>query len=112
MNDRDPIDEMISRVVRSIGHEVPPGLKARVRAAANDEAEEKASSQGVHILPLLAGGLAAAAVLYLLFFLPGVPTHKPLMIAEIRTEFEIPDKNIKIIFIQRPEFKFPKEVSR
>ena len=110
MNDRDHLDEQISRLVRSIEREVPPALEARIRAAAAGAGLRPSWWPGLRVLvPALAGGLAAAALLFLMILLPGVPRRGPILVSEIRTEFEIPEKNIKIIFFQRPNFQLPKE---
>jgi hypothetical protein len=110
MNDRDRLDEQISRLVRSSDREVPAGLEAKIRAAAAGSDLRPSWWPGFRVLiPALAGGLAAAALLFLLILLPGIPRRGPILVSEIRTEFEIPEKNIKIIFFQRPNFQLPKE---
>ncbi|OGD19323.1 MAG: hypothetical protein A2W03_18520 [Candidatus Aminicenantes bacterium RBG_16_63_16] len=53
----------------------------------------------------------AAAVCVLAAFLLIPILKKPPVspISEIRTEFEIADKNIKIVFIQKPDFSLFQE---
>jgi hypothetical protein len=55
------------------------------------------------------GPLLAAAALIVAFSLPLLypPRAAEKKIAQIRTEFSIPDKNIKIIWVQRDDFQFP-----
>jgi len=52
---------------------------------------------------------AAAALLTAVLLVPALRRPPIRPISEIRTEFELVDKNIKIIFIQRPDFKLFKE---
>ncbi|MGA2585746.1 MAG: hypothetical protein ABSF88_01765 [Candidatus Aminicenantales bacterium] len=108
MSDDKILDEQISRLVRSVERTVPPLVETRILAAA----EGLRPRAGISFmrrplwLALIPG--AAAVILAALFWLPIF--QKPRQpISEIRTEFELPDKNIKIIFFQKPDFNLFKE---
>jgi hypothetical protein len=110
MND-PKLDERIAGLVRSVELDVPGGLDERVRAAARSIAPipRPASRAGRRWLwPVLVPS-AVFALAATLLVLPALrrPTASP--ISEIRTEFELADKNIKVIFFQKPDFNFLKE---
>ena len=104
--DKDKIlDKEISRLVRSLEKGLPPGLEERIAL--------KASSGALHRRPFFRKWQLALAVvpggaaLFLAFFLllPAFRKQEESQITEIRTQFELVDKNITIIFIQKPDFK-------
>jgi hypothetical protein len=110
MND-PKLDERIAGLVRSVELDVPDGLDERVRTAARSlpPKPRPASRAGRRwlwpvLVPSAAFALAAA-----LLILPALRRPAAPPISEIRTEFELADKNIKIIFFQKSDFKFPKE---
>lgn len=110
MTERNPIDERISALVRSVRDEIPAGLEERIRTAARDEARKAAEQRRFlrwALVPAAATALILAAALVSPVFLKLQPAPTP--IAEIRTEFEIPDKDIKIVFFQKPDFKLFQE---
>jgi hypothetical protein len=110
MND-PKLDERITGLVRSVELIVPDVLNERVRAAARSLAPNPrpASRAGRRRLwPILVPS-AAFALAAALMVLPALRRPSAPPIAEIRTEFELADKNIKIIFFQKSDFKFPKE---
>ena len=110
MIERNPIDERISGLVRSVRAGVPDALEARIRAEARAEARKAAERKRFlrwTLVPTAATALVLAAALVSPVVLKPVPA--PAEIAEIRTEFEIPDKGIKIVFFQRPDFKLFQE---
>jgi len=112
MPDRNRIDDEITRLVRSVERRIPPELEARVRAAAagSGGAIPKPARPSARSPALAAAvGAAAGALLLLWLLVPGTPPRKTPLISEIRTELEIPEKNIRVIFIQRPNFQLPKE---
>jgi hypothetical protein len=101
-------DQRISELIRSVHAEVPDALDRRIRAAAREE-ERKTRARGRilrwALVPTAATALLlAAALVWPVFFKPA-----PTAIAEIRTEFEIPGKDIKIVFFQKPDFKLFQE---
>jgi hypothetical protein len=110
MTERNPIDERISGLVRSVRAEVPEALEARIRAEARDETRKAAERRRFlrwALVPTAATALVLAAALVSPVFLEIKPA--PTTIGEIRTEFEIPGKNIKIVFFQKPDFKLFQE---
>ena len=108
MTDEQKLDEQIALIVRSVELEVSPGMDAKIRKAATD-LRPRAGRFWLRrpfwltLIPSAAAVLLAVGVL-----LP--PAQKsPSPISEIRTEFEIAGKNIKIVFIQKPDFNLFKE---
>jgi len=108
MNDEQKLDERIARLVRSVAPEVPAEVDAGIREAAAGlwPRSRRVWLRRPFWLALVPS--AAAVLLAVIALLP--PPRKPAApIAEIRTEFELADKNIKIIFIQKPDFNLFKE---
>jgi hypothetical protein len=106
--DEKKLDDKIARLVRSVELEVPPGVDAEIREAAEHLKPAPRLFKMRRPLWLALIPSAAAALLAVIALLP--TPQKPLSpISEIRTEFEIADKNIKIIFIQKPDFNLFKE---
>ncbi len=109
MNDDRLFDKRIAELLRNTDRDIPPKVEAEIRTAASS----------VHFRPgtpfirrpfFLVLVPAAAAVLLLVFLLlPGLRKPPAPQISEIRTEFELADKNIKIIFFQRPDFNLLEE---
>jgi hypothetical protein len=110
MSERERIDEEIGRLVRSVRSDVPAGLMEKTRAAAF-EAERKRGERRRTFRWALVPAAAAALIVAALVVPPLArrPSAPPVQLAEIRTEFEIPDKNIKIVFFQKPDFKLFQE---
>jgi len=106
------MDQEISHYVRSIKVDIPPGVEDRIRKASTAH-QPQVNLLGIRrswllaIIPGLAVILAAMILLVPALRRPMALPVPP--ISEIRTEFELVDKNIKIIFIQRPDFKLFKE---
>lgn len=103
MNSDERLDESISRLVRSVEHEVPTALDRRIQEAADKftSRAERSNRRRPWLLALIPG--AAAALLAASLFFPR-PSTAPDPISEIRTEFEIAGKNIKVVFFQKPDF--------
>jgi len=107
MNDNQ-LDERIAELVRSVRAEVPPGVEGRIKVAAAGMIPRAKRSWIRRPLWLALVPSAAAIWLAVVALLPpGQKAEAP--IAEIRTEFEIADKDIKIIFFQKPDFNLIKE---
>ena len=108
MNSDERLDESISRLVRSVEREVPPALDRRIREAADRLTSRAGRSDRRRpwLLALIPGTAVALLAAFLLF---PRPSTAPNPISEIRTEFEIADKNIKIIFFQKPDFHLHQE---
>jgi hypothetical protein len=109
MSDDRLLDEKIAGLVRSVERSVPPAVEEKTRTAASEVPLLAGifARRWPRILVLVPGAAAVVLAAFLLFPLLKKPPAPP--ISEIRTEFEIVDKNIKIIFIQRPDFNLSKE---
>ena len=104
MENHDRFDDELTRIVRSVEWEVPPDVEHKLQAAA---AALPPRRRNLFIRrPLLLAVLPGAAIVVLAFLFIFHPARSPAVpqISEIRTEFEIADKNIKIIFVQKPDF--------
>jgi len=109
MDEDKILDKEISRLVRSLEKDLPAGLEDRIAL--------EASTGKLHHRPffrkwqlalaVVPGGAALFLALFLL--LPVFRKQQEPQLAEIRTQFELVDKNITIIFIQRPDFKLFEE---
>jgi hypothetical protein len=103
----DELDRFISSRLEMDELKIPPALQDDVRRrikALVDEPRRSAWSRLKIWAPLM-----AAAVLLLIVSLPMLFPPRPEMkkISQIRTEFSIPDKNIKILWVQREDFHLP-----
>ncbi len=110
MND-PKLDERIAGLVRSVELDVPDDLDERVRAAARAITPNRGVAVPTarrRLWPVLVPS-AAFALAASLMILPALRRPAAAQISEIRTEFELADKNIKIIFCQKPDFNFFKE---
>jgi hypothetical protein len=106
MERHECLDEDLRRIIRSVERIVPTDLEARVRAEA-----ENRRTQPKPRLPLIRRRIflvplsgTAAIFLAFLVLVPLLRGRREPPIAEIRTEFVLADKNITIIFIQKPDF--------
>jgi len=87
--------------------------QAEVPAALRDKVRRQVAQAAPRPRPLAWGRLAfwgpllAAAALIVAFSLPLLypPRTAEKKITQIRTEFSLPDKNIKIIWVQRDNFR-------
>ncbi len=104
MFNKKNIDEEISRLVQSVETPIPSKIENELRTKTERlKSKHKIWSKKL-ILPL--GVITSAAMILfivLCLFSPVQKISEPL-ISEIYTEFEIKDKNIKIIFIQSRDF--------
>jgi hypothetical protein len=104
MEDHDRFDDELTKVVRSVELDVPPAVENRLRVVA----ESPRPSRGKRPIrrPLLFIALPSAMIVVLAVLLVFQPVRgrKDPQIAEIRTEFILADKDIMIVFIQRPDF--------
>jgi anti-sigma-K factor RskA len=109
MHNKKIDDEMISTLVRSVQYKVPDSVEEQVNASI---AKTKARKTWLFKRPLFWYPVSAAAVMViiaaLVIFQPFVNkrTIDPgASITEIKTEFELKDKNIKILWVQKKDFK-------
>jgi hypothetical protein len=109
MDEDKILDKEISRLVRSLEKGLPPRLDERIALKASSGKPRYLSffRKWTLALAVLPGG----AALFLAFFLllPAFRKQQEPQITEIRTQFELVDKNITIIFIQKPDFKLFEE---
>jgi hypothetical protein len=101
-------DKEIARLVRSVEIEVPPALDGRIRAIAANPRNSHGRSliRRFWYLVLIP---TAAALLAVALIRPALHQTAASQISEIRTEFELVDQNIKVIFIQKPDFHLYEE---
>jgi len=105
MENHDCFDDELTKLVRSVERDVPADVERKLQAAAEaarSVPRKRRLRRRLLVLASLSG--AAAVLLAILFIIPLFRHREPVQIAEIRTEFEIADKNIKIIFVQKPDF--------
>ena len=104
--DNEQIDRFIKDALARSESEVPAAVRARIerRKAAGRRTNTLNWRRLVPWLPLL-----AAAVLIIVFSLPirYPPPAPEREITQIRTEFSLPDKNIRIVWVQRDDFRLP-----
>ena len=119
MNDKQ-LDERIEDLVRKVAVSIPDGLEDRALAKSQAEARKGARPERRRrpAASRLWSALGPAAVLAGLAVLIALPPMKApdaggrrSAISEIRTEFELADKNIKIVFFQKPDFNLFKETN-
>lgn len=102
----DDLDKFISRNLEKLELEIPPEMQDNVRrlAALADRPHPAPWKRIVLWAPVL-----AAALLVIIFSIPLLfpPQAEIKKISQIRTEFSIPEKNIKIVWVQRDDFHMP-----
>lgn len=98
-------NEEISRWVRSVEHQVPEKVEKNLRSRIQESIYLKKQKMKKRILwyPVSAFSLVLIALALV------IPSFQPknkngLLITEIRTDLEIQNKNIKIIWIQKKDF--------
>ena len=109
MDNQKNIDKKIAGLVQSVETDISDALDKQLQEAA--EAIRPLHRIRIKRQPLFFGILSGAAVVLfaILFLFPLSPDKPEPQITEIRTEFEIIDKNIKIIFIQSHDFNLFEE---
>ncbi|MEW5900008.1 MAG: hypothetical protein AB1715_00930 [Acidobacteriota bacterium] len=109
MDDENRLDEKISQLVQSLEMRVPRAVDENIKMAASSLRSPSILSRRRRLRRLVLFPSAAALILALLFLSPFIRKRQAPAIFEIRTEFEIKDKDIKIIFIQRNDYKLFEE---
>ena len=108
MIDDKRIDETISRLVRGVQQDVPPSIEEEIHrrsAALRPRLGHPLFSR--LLWTLLPSGAALILGVILLIRTPIKPMNSD--VSEIRTQFEIADKNITVIFYQKMNFHFTRE---
>lgn len=102
--ENEQVDRFITAALARSECEVPAGVRAQIagRAAAGRGESPHAWQRLLPWLPLL-----AAAALIVAFSLPVLvpPKAAEKKITQIRTEFDLPDLNIRIVWVQRDDFR-------
>ena len=109
MDEDKILDKEISRLVRSLEKALPAGLEERTALKATAGALYRRRFFRKWTLALAAVPGGAALFLSLVLLWPALRKQEEPQITEIRTQFELVDKNITIIFIQKPDFKLFQE---
>ncbi len=104
MEDHDRIDDELRTLVRSIDRGIPPAVEERFRTAAEAPLPRPPARRPRRRLLLASLAGAAAVLLAVILISPAVRSRKPVPISEIRTEIILADKDITIVFVQRPDF--------
>jgi hypothetical protein len=109
MANKQNIDERIAELVRCVEKDIPDVIEEKLQSA---EETLKLRHKILRKRPIFYLGILSSAAVVLLLFVFLFPLFREVPespISEIRTEFELRDKNIKIIFIQREDFSLFKE---
>jgi hypothetical protein len=107
-------DEKISRFVQAFQCEIPPSVEDKLEhAIMNWDKVKKPSRQWFFTWYPAAAALTAAIIIAALFIIRPFTGSSagPAPITEIRTEFELKDKNIKIIWFQKKDFELRRKKS-
>jgi len=104
MFNKKKIDEEICRLVQSVEAQIPPKIENELRAKTERLKPKHRIWSKRLVLPLGVITSAAVIIMIVLFLFSPVQKTSDTLISEIYTEFEIKDKNIMIIFVQRPDF--------
>jgi len=110
-----PDDETISSLVRSVQYTLPGSLDREVNTLLVQANREKRIFKPVFWYPITAAASLAIMLIFTLFQPfwqennTGAPKENlnssPAPITEIKTEFDLPQSNIKIVWVQKKDFK-------
>jgi hypothetical protein len=104
------MDDRIRQLVRSADRDIPSELERRILKIAQGTGRPAKQRTGLRpdwvSIPICLGAL----LLGLLILSPAFLDLPDPAVTEIRTDFEILDKNITIIFIQKSDFPPIKEI--
>ncbi len=103
MLNKKNIDEEITRLVQSVEAQVPSKVENELKIKTEVQKPEHRIWSKKLVLSLGAVSSGALIIAFLLLF-PLIQKSSEPPINEIYTEFEIKDKNIKIIFVQSQDF--------
>ncbi len=106
-------DEDIKRIMDSLETEIPEEVDIRVNEMIRHETVSRGSFRSffTDMNPFIKWSPAVVSVILLMvlgFFQlrTDIPENKPMQ--EIRIEYEIKDKNIKILWVKKEEFLLPR----
>ena len=102
-------DRMISEIIRSVKHKIPKKVETLLSGEINRVKHKKNFFARKQFLWLPASAIAIIICLVLLKPFQKERRDFQPPINEIRTELEIKDKNIKIIWIQKKNFNLRRE---
>ena len=99
-------DQRISKLVQSVSFRIPETVEARVTAAINKRKKTKRVLKPYLWYPVSAA-IAILIIAAIFVFLPFMKNtaEEVTPITEIKTELELTDANIKIIWVQKKDFK-------
>jgi hypothetical protein len=102
-NKIDELDTLISTHVRSVQYKIPDSVEGKVNAAI---LKEKKPLLWFRVsLSAAAAALVLIAVVFIFQPFLRDPGEQVSPITEIKTEFELTDKNIKILWVQKKDFE-------
>ena len=107
-------DEKISRLVQAVQYEVPSVVEEKLNRSLTNWGKSRTGVRRWFLSwrPAAAALTATIIIVVLFTFQPFKKSAvEPAPIAEIRTEFELKDKNIKIIWFQKKDFKLRRKQS-
>lgn len=104
MFNKKNIDEEITRLVQRVEASIPPNVENELRTKTEALKPKHRIWTNRLVLPLGVITSAAVIIMIVLFLFSPIQKSAEPLISEIYTEFEIKDKNIKIIFVQRRDF--------
>jgi hypothetical protein len=96
-------DDQISQLVSARDEEIPAALQWSIRRKIHSRLKPR--NKPFHrriLLPALAAGLILVLLSALVLINPPASMTPPM--SEVRTEFYLPEKNIKVIWIQNNNF--------
>lgn len=97
------LDDRIREAVQSLDHAVPSHVEQQLLEKLNHQVQKNRA--GKKIVRLWAPAAALVCLVAgLLLLSPLIQRQAPVLIKEIRTEFELRDKHIKIIWFQKNDF--------
>jgi hypothetical protein len=102
-------DNRITELLRHTDRNIPAEHEIKIRTAASSVRRRPRLSFIRRPFFLVLAPAAAAVLLLVFLLLPALRKPPAPQISEIRTEFELADKNIKIIFYQKSDFSLFKE---
>jgi hypothetical protein len=111
MRKKQQLDERIADIVQSLKLSPSSALEAKVERALEGASPVLGPRKVFLIRRLIVPAISFAGAVLLAVFLAVLFLQKSpdTSISEIRTEFELPEKNITGIFIQRKNFDFFEE---